>query len=254
MKKFIIISLFIFGITAFTGMTSSVFSSNLSLELAENLYINNDFQNAAEIYDSIVKSGVVAPELFYNLGNCYFRMGNYPLAVVNFEKSLRLNPNDKDVQENLKIVNARLKDKFEPMEDIFFVSWWKDFCSMFNRDTWAIFAIVFFCLTAIFFAIYWISKTYALRKTLFFFASGMLLFATISFCASLRMFNVENMHEVVVLKNKVKVMSAPDAGKEKFQVNSGTKLQVLDELNNNYRVKAPNGDNGWIDKGSVTEI
>lgn len=130
---------------------------------AADLYTNNDFQKAAEIYDSIAQSGGVAPELYYNLGNCYFRMGNYPLAVVNFERSLRLNPNDKDVQENLKIVNARLKDKFDPMEDIFFVSWWKDFCTICPRDVWAILALVFFVLTAIFFSIYWISRNSVFR-------------------------------------------------------------------------------------------
>ncbi|MDR2511582.1 MAG: tetratricopeptide repeat protein [Bacteroidales bacterium] len=225
-----------------------------ALERAADLYVNNDFQKATEIYDSIAKSGVVAPELYYNLGNCYFRMGNYPLAVVNFERSLRLCPNDKDAQENLKIVNTRLKDKFEAMEDIFFVSWWKNFCAIYTRDIWAIFALVFFILTATCFTIYWISKTYTFRKTLFFSALTMFSFAIITFCASLWMLNVENRHEVVVLKNKAKVMSAPDSGKEKFQVNSGTKLRILDELNNTYRVEAPNGDNGWLNKGSVVDI
>jgi tetratricopeptide (TPR) repeat protein len=202
----------------------------------------------------VEKSGNISSELFYNIGNCYYRKGNYPYSVLYYEKALRLNPNDEDARTNLKIVNAKLKDKFEPLQDIFFVSWWKSFCQLCSRDVWAVISLIFFLLSAIGFALFFIGNTVAKRKTAFILSCFLVIFVAISLSASVHRLKIEKRNEVIVLQNKVAVMSAPSSGKEKFIVNAGTKLLVIDEIGDILRVKTISGDNGWLNRANVVEI
>ncbi|MBP5486633.1 MAG: BatD family protein [Bacteroidales bacterium] len=55
-------------------------------------YSDSRFQDAVSAWEAIVSTGVVAPELFCNIGDAYFKLGNYPKAILNYERALKLDP------------------------------------------------------------------------------------------------------------------------------------------------------------------
>ncbi|MDR2907953.1 MAG: tetratricopeptide repeat protein, partial [Bacteroidales bacterium] len=105
-----------------------------TFEQGNDFYAAENYKQAAASYLTVVKSGFVSPELYYNLGNSYFRLGDYPHAILYYEKAKRLSPKDPDLLMNLGIAKTKIADKFETLPDIFFVHWWKVFTGLFSRD------------------------------------------------------------------------------------------------------------------------
>jgi tetratricopeptide (TPR) repeat protein len=75
------------------------------------LYEAGEFEEAVDVYEEAVARGAVAPELFYNLGNAYYKSGNLGRTVLNYERSLRLAPRDEDALANLQLVRSMLRDR-----------------------------------------------------------------------------------------------------------------------------------------------
>jgi len=75
------------------------------------LYEAGEFEEAVDVYEETVARGAVAPELFYNLGNAYYKSGNLGRTVLNYERALRLAPRDEDALANLQLVQSMLRDR-----------------------------------------------------------------------------------------------------------------------------------------------
>ena len=116
MKKIIIFSLTIISVL-------NVWAQNTKAE-ADSAYINNDYVKAIEIYEALLQEGEAA-ELYYNLGNSYYKQGDIAKAILNYERAALLNPNNSDIQANLEIARAKTIDKVVPIPEIFFVAWTK---------------------------------------------------------------------------------------------------------------------------------
>ena len=80
-------------------------------ERGNQLYEAGEFEEAVNLYEEAVERGAVAPELFYNLGNAYYKSGSLGKAVLYYERSLRLAPRDEDARANLTLVQSMLRDR-----------------------------------------------------------------------------------------------------------------------------------------------
>jgi len=86
---------------------------------ANALYREGDYAGAVEKYRQCEATGVLNASLFYNLGNAAYKSNQLGLAIVAFERSLRLRPGDVDARANLALANARIVDRFDPeMENV----------------------------------------------------------------------------------------------------------------------------------------
>ena len=94
---------------------------------ANQSYSDGDFQEAVEWYEQVLANGYEAPQLYYNLGNSYFKSNNLPAAILNYERAKRLAPNDEDITFNLKLANLKTLDKTEPIPPLFFKVCWNNF-------------------------------------------------------------------------------------------------------------------------------
>ena len=105
----------------------------------DSAYIKDDYATAIQIYESLLKNGESA-DVYYNLGNSYYKAGEIAKAVLNYERALLMKPGNSDIRANLEVARAKTIDKVEPVPEVFFVSWTKalinsmsvDACKIFN--------------------------------------------------------------------------------------------------------------------------
>ena len=85
---------------------------------ADSAYINKDYAQAIEIYESLLQDGE-SGEIYYNLGNAYFKQDELGRAILNYERALLLQPGNADVSANLDIARAKTIDKVNPNPEVF---------------------------------------------------------------------------------------------------------------------------------------
>lgn len=89
---------------------------------AVQLYEEKKFAEAAKEFEAVLKSGSSAA-LYYNLGNCYFKLGKKAKAVWAYEKAAALDPRDADIEWNLGLLRKQLQDKQERLPRFFAAEW-----------------------------------------------------------------------------------------------------------------------------------
>ncbi len=218
-------------------------------------YANDEHEQAAELYRQILDNGFSSAELLYNLGNVYFRMDKIPSAILYYERALRMSPNDRDIEFNLKIANLRIVDKFEPVPKLFFVEWYEFIQGYLNSSTWAWVILIFFWLAFIFLVLFIISQTPAVKKLLFLFVVVSFLGALVSFLITNHTYYKEKNVELgIIFATSIYVKSAPDDNSvDLFILHEGTKVEITDRLETWAEILLANGNKGWVPAG-ILEI
>src|SRR6266571_8467857 len=114
----------------------------LQFEQANQSYRNGDYKKAAQLYEKILDNGYESAALYYDLGNCYFKLENIPATILSYERARRLAPHDEDISYNLRLANLRVVDKIDALPRLFFVDWGTALMNMFSSDGWALVEIV----------------------------------------------------------------------------------------------------------------
>ena len=135
-------------IISLTSYFSPLTSNAATKAEADSAYVRGQYQQAIAQYEALLKQGASA-DLYYNLGNAYYRTENIPEAVLNYERALLLSPGDRDIRFNLQIVRSKTFDKIVPESEMFFVTWYRSLVSMMSVDAWARTALVALALTII---------------------------------------------------------------------------------------------------------
>ncbi len=240
MKK--ILSIIILASLSFSGYAQSerVFQ-------ADTLCQNNKFEEASAIYEEILAGGQENSKIYYNLGYAYFKQGMTGKSILNFERAKRLAPNDEDVTFNLEQLYL-LTDKVEVIEPVFFVVWWRNFCDVASSDGWAWIFVVIFVLMLVGVGFFMFSDSVALRKTGFFSAIILVIFAVVSLSISIEKRN-ESLYstEAIIMSPSTTLSTSPDKyGSEMAVLHEGTYVLILSELGDWCQVKLKDGNIGWI--------
>ncbi|MCD4679268.1 MAG: TonB-dependent receptor [Bacteroidales bacterium] len=184
MKK--LISIYIF-----TFLLIPLFASDHSLIIndANKAYSEGQYADAIELYEQLINNGLESPELYYNLGNSYFKINDLPSAILYYEKAIKLDPGDEDVIFNLKVANSMIPDKIEEVPLMFYKRWWNSIYDLFGANMWAKLSV--FCLIAflLMLAIYFAGNSYFIKKTFFWFALIFFVFTIFSFSFSFQKYN-----------------------------------------------------------------
>jgi tetratricopeptide (TPR) repeat protein len=211
-------------------------------------YLNREYDLAAKSYMKIVESGIISGEVYYNLANAYYKLDMSGPAILYYEKALLLLPHDKDIQMNLAIANTRIVDKISVIPQFFIKRWIKNFQGIFTPNQWAVFNLFIFCLMLIAFALYLVGKSYQLRKSGF--ISGiLLLFISIAgiYCMLSRLNSIEHNRSAVIMTSPVNAKSSPDAQSTNvFILHEGTKVTLLDSIQNWREIRITDGNQGWV--------
>jgi len=220
---------------------------------ASQLYKAGQFEQAAADYEKIITQGYKTAEVYYNLGNCYYKLNTLNKAIVNYERALKLAPQDEDIQHNLAIANSKVVDKIIPVPTLAILNAWDNFVSIRSSNGWALLAVACIWLSLLFFAVY---LFVGFRK--FSFSSGSLfVIASIVFISlAVKQSNKEQQTDAAILMvSNSFVKSAPDAnGNDQFMLHEGVKFEILDRVGDWSKIRLADGKVGWIERSSYEKI
>ena len=235
-------------------MPSSAFA--LSKAEADSSYVNENYQQAIQQYEQLSKVGPSA-ELYYNLGNSYYRMDNITRAVLNYERALLLSPGDEDIRFNLQLARSKTVDKIVPQSEFFLTTWYRSVVNMLSVDGWAYVAV--FCLMCAIFLmlVYLFSSPVWLRKIGFF--GGLLLlvgFILGNVFAWHQKQMIDHRDGAIIMESAVTVKSTPaQNGTDLFILHEGTKVTIIDDTMDGWReVRVPDGKQGWVETSQIEVI
>jgi tetratricopeptide (TPR) repeat protein len=226
------------------------------LAKANKAYTDGLYTNAADLYKQVLNSGYESWELYYNLGNSYYKMNDFASAILYYERAKKLNPGNEDINFNLKVTNNKIADKIEPLPEMFYKHWYMNLVELFPVDHWARITILSFIFSLFLALLYVISQRVYLRKIGFWAGIVFLLISLLSFHFSYQNYKtLKNNTEAIIFAPTVTIKSSPDEKSiDLFVLHEGTKVKILDNIGNWYEIRIANGSVGWLPVSSVEKI
>ena len=223
---------------------------------ADSAYAKGNYQQAIKDYEQLLKKGVSA-DLYYNLGNSYYRMDEIPRAVLNYERALLLSPGDRDVRFNLQMARSKTIDKITPESEMFFVTWYHSLVNLTSVDGWARLALVALALAIVLALLYLFASPVWLRKIGFFGAFGLIVvFIVANVFAHVQKQSFTSRSGAIIMAPAATVKSTPASqGTDLFILHEGTKVNIIDGAMRQWkRVRVADGKEGWVETSQLEII
>jgi tetratricopeptide (TPR) repeat protein len=229
----------------------------VSKQEADEAYKKGQYQLAIKHYQQLLSEGGYSAEIYYNLGNAYFRTDNITQAMLSYERARLLAPGDQDIRFNLEFARSKTIDKIAPQSEMFFVTWYHSLVNLFSVDTWACTAVGSICLVVVLLLVYLFASRMVLRKVGFYGAVCLLLLFGLSnlFAYQQRQLLTER-RGAIVLAPTVVVKKTPSAGStDEFVIHEGTRVDITDKTIAGWRaVRIADGREGWVLEKQIEEI
>jgi tetratricopeptide (TPR) repeat protein len=248
--------LILLSVISLTSYFSPLTSNAVTKAEADSAYVQERYQQAAKDYEALLKQGVSA-DLYYNLGNCYYRMDQMTQAVLNYERALLLSPGDKDIRFNLQMARSKTIDKITPESEMFFVTWYRSLVNVMSVDGWARTALVALIVAIVLALFYLFSDRIWLRKIGFFGGIiALLLFLIGNLFAWQQKSNLTQRTGAIIIKSAVNVKSTPSKnGTDLYILHEGTKVTVTDSSMREWRkIRVADGKEGWLEVSEIEVI
>lgn len=223
---------------------------------AEEAYSVGDFDGAIREYQSLEKAGAVSSSLFYNLGNAFYRKGSVGKAILYYERALKLDPADKDIRNNLDMARLQTLDKIDSVPQFILVEWVKNLRNKLSSNAWAIVSLILLALGVALLLLCKFGRSISSRRFYFIIAMIFLLFTIFSFLFSLSLARQATGNDTaVVVENIGSVKSSPAAGGNSiFVLHEGTKVKILESVEQWSRIEIQDGRQGWIKTSDIEVI
>lgn len=255
MKKNFVTMLIVFFLFSLTRGSFAQSPDQLMLN-GNKLYQERQYENAIQAYQKILSQGYESGPLYFNLGNAYFRTGKLGYAIYNYEKGLKLVPNDDDLIYNLRIANSRTVDKISELPKLFIVSWWEGIVTSLTITGWSILVIVFYLILISSVAVYLLIRKAALQR--FAFISGSLSLAVlilVSVFLFARINREASTNYGILLSQSYSVKVSPDSkSSDAFVVHEGIKFTIEDYVSDWFKIRLVDGKVGWVERNSIGQI
>jgi len=251
------IKILIISVLLFSVVIPSLKAQNdqaLILE-ANQLFTDGKYDESAGLYKQVLEGGKESYELYYNLGNAYYKLNNIAASILNYERAKKLNPGDDDLEFNLSLVNLKTIDKIESIPSLFVSDLAGDLTDLYSYDGWATISVVGIWLCSVFFCLYLVMVIPSLKRVLFWLSLAILVASLITTSFANKKYNIifQNSEAIVFSPSMVVKSSPRDSGTDLFVLHEGTKIMMLEELGEWSKIKLADGSVGWI-PGSAIEI
>lgn len=236
------------------------------IQLADSAYTADDFKEAADAYLHVLNTEGSSAQLYYNLGNCYYRLDEIGKAILCYERSLRLDPTFNDARANLEFVNSKIVDR--PGERGTFIGNALDsMASSAHSNLWAWLALGCFLLTVIGVVAYFFSDTISIKKIGFFGSFASIIISACFLFLSLRAASISSADNVAIITSPSSILSTSprvpkDRNQEAMLLHEGTKVTIIDSVRSTtdsinslwYDVEVDNTHRAWINAAAVEKI
>ena len=220
-------------------------------------YTDGKFSDASAAWTSIEESGQKSAKLYYNLGNAWFKQGNYPKAILNYERALRLDPSYSDARYNLEFTNNFVQDKIEPVPEFILKSFARKICYLMSSNAWAAIFLVLFAAALVMGLLFLLGSSVGKRRVGFYCGIVLLLLSAgaLSFSIWQKSDSVKT-DTAIVMSPVSSVKSSPSSGSSKdlFVIHEGTKVTILDEVGTWRNISLADGRQGWITSNELEVI
>jgi tetratricopeptide (TPR) repeat protein len=223
-------------------------NANELFNSANELYKNDKFNEAIELYKKIESNGMVSSDLYYNIGNSYYKLNEVGPSIYYFEKALKLNPLNEDAQNNLIFARRLALDNIQELPKTVFQKFNINYLQKLSYNQWAIVLVGFTFLASLLFLLYYFSETPGRKRFFFTTSSISIIFFVIVLLITINQYSFyQNNKEAIVFAEKTEVRNAPTLNSEEvFTLHEGAKVIVLDAIDNWKKIKIADGKLGWI--------
>jgi tetratricopeptide (TPR) repeat protein len=228
-------------------------------------YNEGSYEQALERYVNIENSGMESADLYYNMGNTYYKMKQFPMAILYYEKALKLAPGNEDIQTNLEIANLAVADKVNAIPQSFFARLWTRLKTVLSADGWAWVSVVVFGLLLLCVFVFVMARRVGWRMVGFFAGLFLLVCLALSVIFALdRYRDLKNQDEAIVMTPTINAKSSPSVNSvDLFVLHEGAKVRIMDSAMDRPAydsiqpqvwnlIKLADGSIGWLPAESMT--
>lgn len=243
----------IFYITLVLFFFSQKSFGNDLLQKAETAYDAKKYKEAIASYEQLINDGFKSYELYFNLGNAYYKNNELGKAIYYYELARKAEPNDEDVRINLGIASAKTIDKIDAKENFFISAVKTNLLSSFSTKTWAWFSILSLMIACVLFFVFVNSSRLLLKRVSFLVACLLTISFVITYSLGYSALQSKSTNKFgIILSREVRVMNEPTvSASTKFNLHEGTKIRVVKTNGDWVLIKLDNGNEGWL---KVSEV
>ena len=215
-------------------------------------YKNGQYDLAIQEFESILSNNCDSPELYYNLGNAFYRVGNIAGTIWAFESCLKLSPTHEDAKYNLKLANLKVIDRMDLPEPPIYLKWYLSIKEQFTPSTWiniSLFILLIFSIIMTASQMTSSSILQHLRESIIvvFFVSLFLTIHSIWTDSSLSL--------GVIYATKVSAHSEPNVFSTRlFEVHDGLRVSINQAVDDWVEIELLDGKTGWIENNQIRLI
>ncbi len=234
----------------------SVTPAQYTLEDAATAYSQGQYNKSAEIYEQLLKTKGESSEIYYNIGNCYYKLNKTASAILNYERALLLSPGDGDTRFNLEVAKLKTTDRINPVGNFFLVDWFQAIQNTFSTNQWSYIGIICFILFIGCLILFFFSRKILMKKAGFYVGIGLLV---ITISSNIFSYNqkkkLTNRNTAIILASTVTIKSSPDnSGTDLFVLHEGVKVEIKSKLGGWSEIEIADGNVGWIKSDDIEII
>ena len=245
------------SITCFSQSEFQPSNVNEKFFEANNLYNDSKYEQSIQVYLQILDSGVHSPELYFNIGNAYYRLNDIANSILYYEKSLKLDSSDNEVVNNLNMVKNALIDDIAVVPPSFIDEQLNKISNLLDYSLWGIVLILLSFIFLLFFIIYFFSIKPIIKRTAFTSLFFIIIMIALTAWISINTYEKNHLEKyAIIFSTKIEIKADPNERSENLlTLHLGTKVRIIDNFKDEWvKIKLVNGQEGWIKNNQIKII
>ncbi|SKB33075.1 tetratricopeptide repeat protein [Maribacter arcticus] len=227
--------------------------SNKLFDEATSAYNSGEYEKAIAFYTDILDDGEHSAAVYYNLGNSYYKLNNIAESIYFYEKALLLSPNDEEVKTNLSYAQNMTIDAIDTMPETGLSKLHKSVTGKLTFDQWAYLAVALIIIFVLLYILFYYANSSTLKRWSFIGSILALFICIIAIVfAFIQRSDFKDLQPAIIFAEESSIKSEPNASSQQvFVIHAGTKVNVLDQLDEWNKIKLADGKTGWIQKNEL---
>lgn len=240
-------------ILTFLITTIGVAQNGALFEEGNSYYNDANYEEAIKKYEAIINNGEHSAEVYFNLGNAHYKLNHIAPSIYYYEKALQLSPNDSEIKNNIAFARNMTIDAVETIPEVGFSKIVNSISKSMTFERWALVSIGLVVLFVLLFLTYYFTSSSTKKRMTFISSMASLVLACIALSFAFHNFELKETDQpAIVFAKESQVKSEPNLrSNEAFKLHEGTKVQVLDTVNNWKKIRLADGKTGWIPESDL---